>query len=174
MGNIGHELMNLDFNELARSAGKAFGARVIYLNAPAIMSSGSSKELIASSDSIRYALQMARSADMFVVGIGSIQADSIFSQVGLISDAALDELKNAGAVGDICARFFDQTGNIIPSSFDDRITGIRLEDLCGHGFTVGVSGGAEKVIPLLGALRGNFLNALVTDELTANGILEQQ
>ena len=39
------------------------------------------------------------------------------------------------------------------------------------GLAIGIAGGPEKVAPLLGALRGGYINGLVTDEQTAQGLL---
>jgi len=172
MGSVGHEAMNIDFGELARAAGHALGARVYYLNAPAILGSGSTAELAAANPSIRESLQRARSADLYVVGIGSIESDLIFAQVGLIKSKELEQLIRAGAVGDVCARFFDRNGREVASPFGERVVGIQLDDLRRSGFTIGVGGGSDKVTPLLGALRGGWLNALVTDEHTARSLLD--
>ena len=172
MGSIGHEAMHIDFGELARAAGQAFGARVYYLNAPAILGSGTTAALAAANLSIRESLQLARSADLYVVGVGSLESDLIYARTGLIKRKELDQLSRAGAVGDVCARFFDRNGREVPSSFADRVVGIHLVDLRKSGFTIGVGGGSDKVLPLLGALRGGLLRALVTDEHTARSLLE--
>ena len=172
MGSVGHEAMNIDFGELTRAMGQAFGARVYYLAAPAILGSGTAADLVAANPSIRESLQLARSADMVVVGIGSIESDLLFAQVGLIKDQEIDQLVRAGAVGDICARFFDRHGQEVPSPFAERVVGIGLADLRSSGLTIGVSGGSDKVVPLLGALRGGLLKVLITDEHTARSLLD--
>ena len=172
MGSVGHEAMNVDFGELARAAGHAFGARVYYLNAPAILGSGSAEALAAANPSIRESLRLARSADMYVVGVGSIESDLIFTRAGLIKPGELDRLTHAGAVGDVCGRFFDRQGRAVTSPFGERVVGIQLDDLRGRGFTVGVAGGPDKIVPLLGALRGGLFTALVTDEHTARSLLD--
>jgi DNA-binding transcriptional regulator LsrR (DeoR family) len=38
---------------------------------------------------------------------------------------------------------------------------------------VGVAGGEEKVAAILGALRGGYLNVLITDSVTAQAVLER-
>jgi DNA-binding transcriptional regulator LsrR (DeoR family) len=172
MGSVGHEAMNLDFTELARAAGQAFGARVYYLNAPAILGSGTAAALAAANPAIRESLEMAHSADMYVVGIGSMQSDLIFARGGMIAKDDLDHLARAGAVGDVCGRFFDVHGREMPSPFDKRLVGIPLDDLRGSGFSIGVGGGPDKVLPLLGALRGSLFKAIVTDEHTARSVLD--
>ena len=50
--------------------------------------------------------------------------------------------------------------------------GIRLSDLRKAPVVIGCVAGIEKVPAIVGALTGRFLNALVTDEHTAHGVLE--
>lgn len=172
MGNVGHEAMEIDFNEMARSAARAFDAQVYFLNAPAILGSGTVGELTRGNPSIREALELARTADLYLFGVGSMESDLIFTRRELIKPSELESLRQAGSVGDICARFFDIEGRILSSPFESRIVGISLEDLRKPAWTVAVAGGKDKVLPLTGALRGGLIKALITDEQTASAILE--
>ncbi len=172
MGNIGHEAHNIDYNEIARKAGEAMGAQVHYVSAPAILGQGSGRAatLVKANPTLEYALSLARHADAYVVGLGSLESDQLYARVGLIQQAELNDLKGR-AVGDICGRFFDLMGVEQPSAFNDRIVGIELEDLRHAHFSIGVAGGADKVAPLLGALRGRLINMLVSDEQTVHSLL---
>ncbi|MHC1783246.1 MAG: sugar-binding transcriptional regulator [Anaerolineaceae bacterium] len=174
MGNVGHEAMDIDFNQLAHSAADAFGGNVVYMNAPAILGSGSVKELINSNPSIFEALKMAQSADLYLFGVGSMSSDLIFTKGGIMKRQDLEELRQKGSIGDVCARFFDINGNEILSAFEDRTVGITLENLRSNALTICVAGGADKVFPLIGALHGNLIKVLVTDEQTANAILDYE
>ena len=174
MGNVGHEAMDIDFNQMARAAANAFGAKVYLINAPAILGLGSVSELRAANPSINEALEMAHNADIYLFGIGSLTSDLIFTRGGIFSLRDLEQLRQAGSIGDICARFFDINGAEIPSSFADRIVGITLDDLRANALTIAVAGGADKVLPLLGALHGGFIKVLVTDEQTAEAILDYE
>jgi DNA-binding transcriptional regulator LsrR (DeoR family) len=172
MGNVGHEAMEIDFNQMARAAADALGAKVFFMNAPAILGLGTVKELQDANPSINEALNMAHSADMYLFGIGSLSSDLIFTRGGIFKREDLERLTQAGSIGDICARFFDIHGAQVPSSFDERIVGITLDDLRSNALTIAVAGGPDKVLPLIGALHGRFIKVLVTDELTAHAILE--
>lgn len=171
MGNVGHEAMEIDFNEMARSAARAFDAKVFFLNSPAILGSGTVDELTHANPSIREVLEMAHQADLYLFGVGSLESDLIFTRWNLIKPEELDLLRQEGGIGDICARFYDLQGRILSSPFEPRIVGIRLEDLPQTAWTIAVAGGKDKVLPLIGALRGGLLKALVTDEQTASAIL---
>ena len=130
MGNVGHEAMDIDFN------------------------------------------QMAHEADLYLFGVGSLTSDLIFTRTGIFKSQDLEQLQKAGSVGDICARFFDIHGVEIPSAFQERIVGITLDDLRSTALTIAVAGGTDKTEPLIGALNGHLVKVLVTDEQTAQAILD--
>jgi deoxyribonucleoside regulator len=172
MGNVGHEAHNIDYNEIARKAGEALGAQVYHVSAPAILGQGSGKAsaLVATNPTLEYALSLAKRADVYVVGLGSLESDQLYARAGLIRHEELNALKGR-AVGDICGRFFDLNGLEQPSAFDDRIVGIELDNLRRAKFAIGVAGGPDKVAPLLGALRGRLINVLASDEQTIHSLL---
>jgi deoxyribonucleoside regulator len=174
MGNVGHEAMDIDFNQMALAAANAFSAKVSFLNAPAILGSGTVKELVDANPTINEALKMAHTADVYLFGIGSLSSDLIFTRGGIFTLQDLEQLREAGSVGDICARFFDIHGVEIHSSFEERIVGITLDDLRSNALTVAVAGGVDKILPLIGALHGNLIKVLITDEQTAGAILDYE
>jgi deoxyribonucleoside regulator len=172
MGNVGHEAMDIDFNQMARAIAAAFDAKVSFLNAPAILGSGSVRDLMEANPMIHAALKMAHEADLYLFGVGSLTSDLIFTRSGIFKAQDLEQLQQAGSVGDICARFFDIHGVEIPSAFQERIVGITLDDLRSTALTIAVAGGADKTEPLIGALNGHLVKVLVTDEQTAQAILD--
>lgn len=173
MGNAGHEGLDIDYNAIAGAAATAFAGRSVQINAPAILGRGASAaELERSNPQIRDALAVARSADIYVLGVGSMTSDEIYVTTGLISPEELGELGAEGAVGDLCGNFFDIDGRPHPGPLEERVVGIRLSDLRKAPVVIGCVAGTEKVPAIVGALTGRFLNALVTDEHTAHGVLE--
>lgn len=173
MGNIGHEAHQIDYNEIARQAAEGVGGQVFYLSAPAILGAGSvsAREFVRVNPTLKHSLSLAKKADIYVVGLGSLESDQLYARVGLILDAELDMLKGR-AVGDICGRFFDQEGNQQPALFDERIVGIELSDLRNAPYSIGVAGGQDKAAPLLGAIRGGYVNVVISDESTLHHLLE--
>lgn len=172
MGNAGHEALNIDYNAIAQAAGAAFGAAVYQINAPAILGPGlSALELETSSRQIHQVLEMARHADLYAIGIGSMSGDEIYVRTGLVSLDELNGLRQAGAVGDICGNFYDITGHATLTPYSDRLVGIRLKHLQQAKVSIAFAAGSEKVPAVLGALSGGFITGLVTDESTARSVL---
>lgn len=172
MGNAGHEGLDIDYNAIAHTAARAFGGRAIQINAPAVLGSGTdAASLERSNASIHDALELARNAAVYVFGVGSLAGDLLYARTGLISLADLEELAQAGAVGDICANFFDLRGRSTPGPLAGRTVGITLDVLRAAPVTVACAAGPSKVAALTGALTGRLTNVLVTDEHAARGVL---
>ncbi len=174
MGNAGHQGLEIDYNAISQAAAAAFGGRAYQINAPAILGRGASAaELEASSPQIAEALKLARSADLYVTGVGTLSLDEIYVSTGLIKESDLRALERAGAVGDLCGNFLDERGRPLPGSFRHRLVGVRLEDLRRARLALACAGGEDKIAAVYGALVGGWINGLVTDELTAKGVLER-
>ena len=107
-----------------------------------------------------------------LVGIGSVDpSDMLASSGNIFSAQELDELRQMGAVGDVCLRYFDADGNPIQSALNDRVIGMDLEQLRKIKRCVGVAGGKRKVAAIRGAMRGKYINVLITDVNTANELI---
>lgn len=161
--------------EIALQISKALGGKVNLLNVPFRVDSEAIREAILSDSHIRQTVQLLKKADIVVVGIGSSsQSDisSAFAAAGYIDLLGVESLIKRGAVGEIIGRYFDLQGQLIEIEEYKRIIGLNLSDLHKIPLVIGVAGGENKVLPLIGAMRGKYINALVTDEKTAQAILE--
>jgi DNA-binding transcriptional regulator LsrR (DeoR family) len=77
----------------------------------------------------------------------------------------------AGAVGDVCQRYFDAAGVSVRSALDDRLVGIDADTLRGIPHRVGIAGGLGKHAAIHAALTGGWVNVLLTDTGTAEALL---
>ncbi len=171
-GDAGHAAHEHDYGAVTRTVADALGAARYRINAPAILGPGaSSAALERTNPQIREALAAARSADLYLLGMGSLAGDDIFVRSGLISAQELDVVRAAGGVGDLCGSFYDATGSDLPEPFADRIVGITLDDLRRASLAIACAGGVAKVPAIAGALEGRLINGLVTDEHTARSVL---
>jgi deoxyribonucleoside regulator len=81
------------------------------------------------------------------------------------------KLRGAGAVGEICTRFFDIAGQPCATALDRRMVGLNLVQLRAVPLVVGVACGRQKAAAILGAVRGGYVKSLVTDDVTAAAVL---
>ena len=112
--------------------------------------------------------------DQAIVGVGTPSADATIVQMGYLEAADARLLRDRGVVGDILGQFFDANGTVVSLPIHERRIGIELSDLASIPKVVGVARGLHKTEAILGALRGGFLDVLVTNELVALRLLELQ
>ena len=119
------------------------------------------------------ALKRFDEVSLALVGIGSVDPSQLLALSGnVFSPKELDQLRQQGAVGDVCLRFFDVDGNPIENALDNRVIGMQLEQLRKVERSVGIAGGKRKFEAIRGALRGKLINVLITDRRTAERLIE--
>ena len=121
---------------------------------------------------IQQVLKQACGVDQAIVGVGTPTADATIVQMGYLEAEDVRTLRDHHVVGDILGQFFDASGRVVKLPIHDRRIGIELTDLAQIPKVVGVAGGLHKVDAILGALRGGFLDVLVTNELAALRLLK--
>jgi deoxyribonucleoside regulator len=173
IGSASSDNSDLDARELIRQVCKLYDGKPYYLNAPLYIREPAVKSALINDDPFNGAtLRLAGQADLVLTGIGSMAANKFFHLwKGYLNADDLKGLQAQGAVGYLCARFYDRHGRIIDSPINQRIVGIAFQDLKKVNTVIGVAGGPDKAEAILGALNGKFINVLITDYLTANHIL---
>jgi len=159
-------------DELAKILAMKFNTDAYILRAPMVVDTPEIRSFMLNESHIKEVLSLARNSELAIVGIGTLDKDSILFRSGCVSEEELIEIKMKGGVGDILGRFYNIEGEVIPSSLDERIIGIGLEELRNIPYVIGVAGGKNKVRAILGALKMNILKGLVIDELVAREILQ--
>lgn len=112
---------------------------------------------------------VARQADVIFVGIGPLGTQSPIFKDGFISQAQMDELTACGGIGEIMGRFIDAEGGVVDSEINRMITSYDIrQNQCPR---IAVACGEYKRPAILAALKGGWVNGLVTDEHTARWLL---
>jgi DNA-binding transcriptional regulator LsrR (DeoR family) len=159
--------------ELVRELSERMGARHRYLHAPALFGSAEALTVMLHEQAIADALDAAKAADIAVVGIGTPGLGSsraLLDSLGL-SRSQRAEFDAAGAVGDVCARFYDLAGQEVRSVVNQRVLAVTLDDLRAIPTVAGVAAGPEKALGILGALRGRIIDVLICDQAAARSVL---
>ncbi len=116
-------------------------------------------------------LALCARADVTFVGIGHVDPRAPMAVDGFITGAEAEELTASGAVGEIVGWVYDVQGALIPHLTNDRVSSAPLK--VGSDMPViGMAVGPAKVKAILGALNGRLINGLITDEATAQAILD--
>lgn len=140
----------------------------ILLPVPAVVSGLETRQLYLQDPFVCETINRFDSVTLALVGIGSVEPSELLASSGnIFSPQELDSLRNLGAVGDVCLRFFDAKGIPVKSPLNDRVIGMELEQLRQVKRSVGIAGGQRKVEAIRGAVRGGLINVLITDLSTA-------
>ena len=160
--------------DVVRRAATTYGGECYYIHAPLFVDNAETRDALLENPHIKETLRIAENADIVVTGIGSLESALSPSQtwLGYLSDEAIAELKKKGAVGHICAHHYDLIGNVLPIKIHEGIVGVGLELLKKVPVVIGVASGIEKARAILGALNGKLINTLITDDSTAERVLE--
>lgn len=143
------------------------------LPAPGVLGSAPARDALMADPALESIVNSWARVTVALVGIGSVDPSPLVRDSGNAwGPADRQELASAGAVGDICFRFFDASGNPVSSALDERVVGISLDDFRLIPRRVGVAGGLHKVPAIRGALSGGLLTTLVTDTDTARAVLD--
>ncbi len=149
-----------------------FNAKLYLTPAPLIVSNPAIVDVLMKEQSISQVINMASLAQMSIVGIGALNENATIIKNGSLTRNDFLLLQMKGAVGDILCHFIDENGDLIPNDLEQRLISTSLDQLKGFANTVGVAAGADKAKAILAALRGGYLNTLITDETTAQLVLE--
>ena len=175
LGGVGKAETQYHATQLAQELAKRISATAILLQAPGVVGTAEARRVLSRDPSVLQASSLFDSIDLALVGIGSMEPSKLLSNSGnVFSPAEREEMSNQGAVGDICLRFFDHQGKIIKSPLMNRVIGIELNDLKKAKRVVGIAGGVRKIPAILAALRGGWINVLLTDRLTAEKLLSDK
>ncbi|HHV62408.1 MAG TPA: sugar-binding transcriptional regulator [Firmicutes bacterium] len=170
-GFVGNVAAHEQAGDLARRIASAFGGEWYLLPAPLVVENKTTRDAILHEPAISQVLGMARQASVALVGIGTCDASSLMVRAGYLREEDLKELGARGAVGDVCYRYYDEDGNPCPSEWDDRVIAITLQELRDIPLRVGAAGGERKIKAIRSALKGGYINVLITDETAARGLL---
>ena len=169
--------VSADFNaiELTSKVAKIFDAKSYQLYAPAIVDSEETKKVLFSESNIKKTIEMFNTVNIAVVGIGSVipKPSSMLYRDGFIGKNDFESILSSNAVGDINSYFYDENGERCETELERRTIGMNLDQLRRVRYTIGVAGGEFKVDAIYSALKGKIVNLIVTDNKTAEEVLEK-
>jgi DNA-binding transcriptional regulator LsrR (DeoR family) len=137
---------------------------------PVIATTIYERNLLLAQKAINNTVDLARHADVTFVGIGHLGDTGPLLQDGFVNRDEMRALVKAGAVGEIVGWAFDADGSFIEGLTNDRVMSVRLERTPTRP-VIGLAAGDSKVAAVRGALRGQLINGLITDEAMADHLL---
>jgi len=146
-------------------------AQPFSLTVPTIVTNEKIKDALVADSMVQEILKLGQRANVAVFSIGYPSKKSVLVDAGYFSIDEIEDLRRQGAVGDICSRFFTINGDVF-RDLNARTIGIDLHEISKKEYAIGIAGGINCASGILGALRGKYLNVLVTDEKTAQMVMK--
>jgi DNA-binding transcriptional regulator LsrR (DeoR family) len=140
---------------------------------PLYANSAADRTVLLAQLGISAVFDLARRADLMLVGIGEARPSGSLVQSGMIRPDEVAELERAGVAGEMLGHFFDVQGNIVETELSGRSISLPPGDLRGRNI-VAIAGGPSKVAGIRAALASGLLKGLITDELTARCLVNEQ
>lgn len=159
---------------LPNTRSNVFNARLYLMPAPLLASSPEMASAMRGESSVSEIFDMAELSSFTLVGIGSIHDSATVVKSGVLSRNDLFYLRMHNAVGDILCHFFDRDGQLLQTPIEDKLISTPLSRLKALRNVVGLAAGSQKADAIRAALRGGYLDVLVTDEATASLLLRDE
>jgi len=149
-----------------RRVADGIGGLALGLLAPGLVDDPATKRALVAHAGVRRIAELWERLEVAAFGIGG----PAWSAAALGPDM-VRELEAADAVGEVLVSPFDAQGRFVGDGLRERTIAFDARDLGRVPVRIGVAGGPAKIRPILGALRGGLLTALVTDQSTAEAVL---
>jgi DNA-binding transcriptional regulator LsrR (DeoR family) len=158
--------------DVASSIANKIGGTPYYPIFPVIVENEEVKTVFLKEKHYKEIVELWGKIDVALVSVGIITPETGLYYSQAYPQKEVVTVREAGAIGDILARPFDKNGNLIKTSFTDRIITIDFDNLKKIPLVLGIAGGQKKVNALYAALKSGYLNALITDEECAQSLLK--
>lgn len=174
LGGVGNPGAEAHAARLTSRMAQLVNGEAVYLPVAGILATPAARDILIADEVTQQAIRLFDHVTTALVGIGAIDPSPLLAQSGnIFSPEELNLLRQEKAVGDILLRFFDQEGALVETGLEKRVISMSLEQLSKVNRAVGVAGGSRKYSAILGALRGHWINILVTDHFTASRLANE-
>jgi DNA-binding transcriptional regulator LsrR (DeoR family) len=172
-GGVGAPSVQTEGNRLLSELAHLIGATAMFVPAPGLVGNKTIRDSLLDDPAMESVAAEWSRLTMALVGIGSLPPSPLLRASGNAVDPAdQDNLLAAGAVGDVCQRYFDAAGVLVHSDLDERVVGIDAQTLRRIPRRIGIAGGRRKHAAIHAALAGEWVNVLLTDTGTAESLLQ--
>jgi DNA-binding transcriptional regulator LsrR (DeoR family) len=173
-GGLSQTVDNQGMPSVLERIAEKVGGKVKYIYAPIVASSQEIKSAIIRDRAIQENLDLARKSDVALFSVGPPGDAGLLFKQGYMNAQDIQEISKDRCAGDAIGRFFDPQGNELEIGFNRRVIGISLDDLRDIPHQIVVAGGEGKRQAILGALRGELADVLITDAGTARWLVSKE
>lgn len=160
-------------DHICRQLAKKYGGTSETLYAPAYAENKEQKTVFMENTTVKQTLDLARKADVSLVGIGDMSENSYMVDLGwFTADEVVQSRLNQGVVGDFAGYdFFDIHGDTAHTVMSDRVIGLSIEEFRPISEVIAIAAENSKPLALLGALRTGVVDVIATSVSNALTVL---
>jgi DNA-binding transcriptional regulator LsrR (DeoR family) len=174
LGGVGNPAAEVHAAHITGRLASLLRGEAVYLPAPGVAGSEQARDVLLQDPFVREAAGLFDHVTLALVGIGTVEPSRLLASSGnVFSSDEIASLRQRGAVGDICLRFFNSVGEPIMTPLESRVIGMKLDQLRRIRRAVGIAGGERKIAAIRGALEGGLVNVLITDREVASRLVDQ-
>lgn len=167
-GGMQQAAAHFQINEFVRLAAEQIGGQPHFLHVP-YLSSSELREAVLGDASVSQTVALWDRLDCAIVGIGLTHTP----QPSETSAATASEKALVQAAGDVIRHYVTEDGGLLAWDGEARMIAASPDQLRNATLSIGVAAAAEKAEAVIGAVRSGMVNALATDTVTAQAILDR-
>jgi DNA-binding transcriptional regulator LsrR (DeoR family) len=157
--------------EVSTEFARMIGAECYYVAAPIYCPSVENRSTLLTHYGLAEVMRRAREGDVALVACGDLTNRSLLATTHIVSEN-LDELRAAGAIGDLLGTFLDEYGRPVEHPLNQRVMALKPHELKAYPTSILASGGMPKLAIVRAILNARYVRRLVTDENVAKALLE--
>ena len=169
LGGLTRRFAASPFDVIHRLAERT-AAEAYVMPVPFFANTEKDRRVLESQYGVSDVLAMAREAELYIAGIGEVDAKSFIATADMVDEEDVDEVMKTGACAEILGHFFSEHGQHLPNSVSDRALAPRFAELKSHRI-VALAGGTSKTRAIRAILEHGLLFGLITDEATAKRLV---
>ncbi len=162
---------NVYAGEIPKNIAQALHGTHYLIPLPAVLDSVTAKNAVMTDKHILQVMALARKASIAIFTAGVFDKSNSFVKAGYFSDAEIAQLKQAGAVSDICSHIIDSTGKLCSQQLEQRTVALSLAEIAAIPTRMCIAAGTNKQQCLAAALHATHPSILVTNQQTAQYLL---
>jgi DNA-binding transcriptional regulator LsrR (DeoR family) len=158
--------------ELVRDVARVSGGPAYYFYAPMAVPDAATARALRRQPEVAQALARIGSVTKAVAGVGAWapEQSTLYDATG---EAECAELALRGVCADVSGILVGPQGQHVAAALSKRIIGITAEQMIAIPEVIAIVYGMAKVDALIAAVRGGFVNSVVTHSTLARAVLEK-
>ena len=166
------EVDEFNINRISRSFADRLDATPHSLYLPFLVEKDEIKDNLMQSHEFEHIHEIWENLDLVITSVGYSVAKSPLFRQNVLDNRYIDQLEKRDVVGDILSHWFNIRGEVQNLSYTESIVNLSMQQYRNSSHKVVVAGGLHKVESILGLLRMELIDTLITDVETIEHVLD--